>query len=116
MSHHQSCYQPLLTNMHAPSLALMLMQIIKIGCCAITSHVITLNPSFHANNPGTILRSAQGAFSGQVTLNVTALKPGWHRIFGIGKQLDARTNVTQVGPCPWNSSALASLLHFLVST
>jgi hypothetical protein len=62
----------------------------------ITSHIITLDPSFHANNPGSILRQEPGRFVGQITVNVTALKTGWHRIFALAKQLDPRTNATQV--------------------
>jgi hypothetical protein len=84
---------------HAKCYAVLhLLQIDRVNSASlpITSHIITLNPSFHTNNSVTILRNELGRFSGQITVNVTTLRTGWHRIFALAKQLDPRTNATQV--------------------
>ena len=58
-----------------------------------TEHLVTVDPRFHHDDPGLVLRSGPGDYDGPVTLDTNALAPGWHRlVVHSGKRIGDREN------------------------
>ncbi|HEX6386868.1 MAG TPA: hypothetical protein VF177_19555 [Anaerolineae bacterium] len=46
----------------------------------VAHHLLTIDPDFHADDPGLVIREAGGEFDGTVAIDTTQLSNGWHKL------------------------------------
>jgi hypothetical protein len=60
----------------------------------LTTHIATLNPNFHNNDGGDVIRVGNGQFRGQLEIDTRRLPDGWHKLVLKANQFHHETGST----------------------